>query len=152
MDKILSHSAFTMECGKPTEAYSYITRAFIRAFGPDAKLRDFVCAIDIDFPLPAMVLRANWHDVRHKMLGSVTGFGRSKVLDSFGDTMTPYHIAGSFILESAVVDSCDLPSGCTFSIGRPGLNVLGINTHALSHAPPSVVPLVVHRFLSTPRP
>ena len=84
------------------------------------------------------------------MLGSVTGFGGSKFLDSVGDAMIPHHIAGSSILMSAVVEPSDLPSGCSLSIGRPAVSVLRIYSHKLLHAPPSVLPRVVHCFRPPP--
>ena len=103
MNKVLLHCTFMMECGEPSEAYSYITRATICTFGPDSKVHNCVCATNSDSSLPAMDLRANLHNIRHKMLGSVTGFGGSKFLDSVGDAMIPYHIAGSSILMTVVV-------------------------------------------------
>lgn len=150
MDTVLSHSMFMTECSEPTEAYSYITRAVIHTFGPDAKARNCVCATDSDSSLPAVGLRENLHTIRPKILGSVTGFGGSKILDSIWDTIIPHNIVGSPILMSAVVDDGNLPSGYSFLIGCPRLNMLGIDLHELSHAPPSVVPRVMHRFRPPP--
>ena len=73
------------------------------------------------------------------MIGKVRGFAGGLKLSQVGDLIIPHHIAGSMILETAVVDVSNLPSGCQLSLGRPGKNALQISGDALGNLPPSLL-------------
>ena len=78
-------------------------------------------------------------NMRSKKVGKVRGFAGGLKLSQVGDLVIPHHIAGSIILETAVVDVSNLPSDCQISIGRPGINALQISGDALGNLPPSLL-------------
>ena len=54
------------------------------------------------------------------------------------------------ILETAVVDVSNLPSGCQLSLGRPGKNALQISGDALGNLPPSLLRTPIYNRIAPP--
>ena len=79
------------------------------------------------------------HNLREKKIGEVLGFAGSMSLNRVGDLMIKHHIAGSYILEAAVVQKANLPSGTGASLGLSGINAIDLAMDVLRRQPPSQV-------------
>ena len=86
-----------------------------------------------------LAVKAMLHNLREKEIGKVLGFAGSMTLNRVGDLVIKHHIAGSYILEAAVVQKANLPSGTGASLGLSGINAIDLAMDVLRRQPPSQV-------------
>ena len=155
MDLML-HENFMMEIERSEDAFmlsrpnqSHIIRTIIESVTPDITVTNTVTCIDGGSSLQ-LAVAALLHNIRSKVVGKVRGFAGGLKLSQVGDLIIPHHIAGSIILETAVVDVANLPSGCRLSLGRPGKNALQISGDALGNLPPSLLRAPIYNRIAPP--